>query len=402
MTTTRGHCLIINSYSFRNAGDAAIMLATKQLLESEGAASVTLSSRYDDSADYSRFGLQVVPEIVPFPAEGPRLSRAIRAVYGLAASLLVVAAAAVSRGFARSIARVLLPQTFRITRRTDTIVIAGGGYMYSSKRLLNLSLYQSLVSIRLGHALTGSTLMMPQSIGPVTRTFDRGLIRWSLRHTTVVVREKLSLAASTVAMTMPAREVDDVAFFYTAQTATDQVGDICRIVAMDWRWSSSVNQVAFEEYVRRVADTATRVHGLGLRVVLGGHSSLPEHKQDDILVAKMISERLSFPHDVDENTDVAHLYDEYARSRVVVGTRLHACIMAISVGTPAISLQYQEKSRGVLRRLGLDRFVHRVDDLDVDEIVAQVAEISASGARWSDIADRTRSAIADAYEEVTA
>ncbi|MCM3614324.1 polysaccharide pyruvyl transferase family protein [Microbacterium enclense] len=400
MTTTRGHCLIINSYSFRNAGDAAIMLATKQLLESEGAASVTLSSRYDDSSDYSRFGLRVVPEIVPFPAEGARLSRAARAVYGLAASLLVIAGAAVSRSFARILARALLPRTSRITRTTDTVVIAGGGYMYSSKRRLNLSLYQSLVSIRLGDALTGSTLMMPQSIGPVTRPFDRWLIQWSLRHTTVVVREKLSLAASTVPLQLPARDVDDVAFFYTAQTTADAVSDVCRIVAMDWRWSTSVNQVAFEEYVLRVAEIATRVHELGLRVVLGGHSSLPEHKQDDILVAKMISARLSFPHEVDENTDVAHLYDEYARSRVVVGTRLHACIMAISVGTPAISLQYQEKSRGVLRRLGLDRYVHRVDELDVNEIVSQVGEIAAAEERWSDVAEKTRSAIAGAYREI--
>ncbi len=402
MTTNRGHCLIINSYSFRNAGDAAIMLATKQLLESEGAASVTLSSRYDDSAEYSRFGLRVVPEIVPFPAEGARLPRAVKAAYGLGASLLVIAAAALSRSFARSIARVLLPATSRIIRDTDTVVVAGGGYMYSSKRRLNLSLYQSLVSIRLGHALTGSTLMMPQSIGPVTRAFDRGLIRWSLRHTTVVVREKLSLAASTVAMSIPAREVDDVAFYYRAETSGGAVEDVCRVVAMDWRWSTSVDQVAFEEYVRRVADIATQAHGLGLRVVLGGHSSLPEHKQDDILVARMISERLTFPHDVDEDTDVAHLYREYARSTVVVGTRLHACIMAISVGTPAISLQYQEKSRGVLRRLGLDRFVHRVDDLDVTEIVTQVREIAAARERWLDVAERTRSAIADAYRGIGA
>ncbi|WP_285137044.1 polysaccharide pyruvyl transferase family protein [Microbacterium sp. lyk4-40-TSB-66] len=402
MTTTRGHCLIINSYSFRNAGDAAIMLATKQLLESEGAASVTLSSRYDDSAEYSRFGLRVVPEIVPFPAQGARLGRAMRVLYGLAASLLVIAGSTLSRAAARTIARALLPGTSRILAGTDTVVVAGGGYMYSSKRRLNLSLYQSLVSIRLGHALTGSTLMMPQSIGPVTRRLDRGLIRWSLRHTTVVVRERLSLAASTVPMQMTAREIDDVAFFYSAPVKTGVVGDVCRIVAMDWRWSTSVNQVAFEEYVRRVAEIATRVNELGLRVVIGGHSSLPEHEQDDIVVARMISARLSFPHDVDEVTDVAHLYEEYARSRVVVGTRLHACIMAISVGTPAISLQYQEKSRGVLRRLGLDQYVHRVDQLDVDQVVSQVGEIAAAEERWTEIADRTRSSIARTYEEIRA
>lgn len=402
MTTTRAHCLIINSYSFRNAGDAAIMLATKQLLESEGATSVTLSSRYDDSSDYARFGLRVVPEIVPFPAEGARLPRAMRAVYGFAASLLVVAGSSLSRRLAHVIARALLPRTSRIVKGVDTVVVAGGGYMYSSKRRLNLSLYQSLVSIRLGHALTGSTLMMPQSVGPITRAFDRWLIGWSLKHTTVVVRERLSLEASTVPVRLSAREIDDVAFFYSAQPTTGDVQDVCRIVAMDWRWSTSVSQAAFEEYVRRVAEIATRVHELGLRVVLGGHSSLPEHEQDDIVVARMISDRLSFPHEVDEVTDVAHLYAEYARARVVVGTRLHACIMAISVGTPAISLQYQEKSRGVLRRLGLDRYVHRVDDLDVTEVVSQVGEIVTGQQRWTDIADRTRAAIAKAYGEIEA
>ncbi len=400
MTTTRGHCLIINSYSFRNAGDAAIMLATKQLLESGGAASVTLSSRYDDSFEYSRFGLKVVPEIVPFPAQGARIYRALRAVYGLAASLLVIAGASASRSLARAMARILLPRTHRITRYIDTVVIAGGGYMYSSKRRINLSLYQSLVSIRLGHALTGSTLMMPQSIGPVTRAFDSRLIRWSLRHTRVIVREALSLAASTVPLQVAAQEVDDVAFFYSTPKRAHGVGEYCRIVAMDWRWSTSVTQEAFEEYVSRVAAIATQIHDRGLRIVIGGHSSIPEHEQDDIVVAKLISARLQFPHEVDEITDVAHLYEEYGRSRVVIGTRLHACIMAISVGTPAISLQYQEKSRGVLRRLGLDRYVHRVDALDVAEVVGQVEELIATDARWTDIAERTRAAIAQAYKEV--
>lgn len=378
------------------------MLATKQLLEDQGAASVTLSSRYDDRLEYRAHGVNVVAEIVPFPAVGTRFVRTVRLVLGMFASVTVIAASQLGRRVGRAALRVLMPHVFRILKDVDTVVIAGGGYMYSSKRRLNFSLYQSLVSIRLGHAAVGATLMMPQSIGPVTREIDRRLIEWSLKYTTPVVRERLSLAASARMPRLNAREVDDVAFYRQSSGSSAQVREVCRIVVMDWRWSTSSDDAAFEAYVQALVDVATGVHALGLEVVLGGHSSIPEHKQDDLLVARLISARLRVPHLVDTNTDVAHLYQAYAATRVVIGTRLHACIMAVSVGTPAISLQYQEKSSGVLGRLGMQDLVHRVDAIDSALLIRQVREVAQTRRRCSGLAERVRVRIASAYEGIHA
>lgn len=248
--------------------------------------------------------------------------------------------------------------------------------------------------------------MMPQSVGPINKKFDQLLVEWALRGTQAVVRERESLARSKYPPRVDFIEIDDVAFYAGADVAASRRGGVsdarprCRIVAMDWRWSSSSNEAAFDRYVEALAEIAAEAYALGMSVEIGGHSSLPEHDQDDLVVARMVSARLSVPHTVDTDTDVDRLYATYAECALVVGTRLHACIMAISVGTPAISLGYQEKSRGVLARLGLSDYVHRVDSVDIALVKSQLASFAGHPVRWDKVAHRVRDRIIDRYREL--
>jgi polysaccharide pyruvyl transferase WcaK-like protein len=383
----------VNAYSYRNAGDAAIMLSTARLLTDLGATSVAVASRYDDSAAYGAFGLDVVPPIIAFPAagEGSGLAR-----------LSVLA-----RGSARAMAAVITRGRLgahKLRADYDTLVIAGGGYMYSSKRRLNMSLWHSLLSVKYGATALNRVLMMPQSIGPITRRFDQAFVSWALRGVDVVVRETVSLGASRYRPRLTGvRVVDDVAFYpgVTLPPRATPSKPMLRLVAMDWTWSTSVSADRFERYVQQMAVLADLAVDAGFSVVIGGHSLIREHDQDDIRVAEQIQRMARRPVAVDTNADVAHLYDEYLGATVVVGTRLHSCIMALSVGTPAIGLSYQEKTVGVLAGVGHGAYVHSVDDFEPRVVMEQIEVLASTPEEhWTELADRTKRVIFDQYEEL--
>ena len=403
-----GNCVLVNAYSYHNAGDAAIMIASEQLMTDLGAESVVLSSRYADSDSYSSHGIRVVPEILRFPARGDSgaASRVATFLWAAARGALVVGASKVSRKFGKFAARVLLPTSARLLSDFETLVVAGGGYMYSSRRVFNMSLWHSLLTIRVAQAMLEGTVMMPQSIGPVKRRIDAFLIDWALRNTTVVVREKVSFSKSTVLprVAVRAKEIHDVAFylkdapFDSTQSAEAR---LVRVVVMDWRWSTSVREDAFAEYLRELARFIDDLHENGYVVEVGGHSVIPEHAQDDVEIARLVASACTRPPVVDENCDVQHLLNRYRSSALVVGTRLHACIMSISQGTPAIALAYQEKTTGVMAALGLGDFVFQADSLNADELGNAVAHaLSDESPDIKVLARSIREKISSFYEEV--
>ncbi|WP_181435882.1 polysaccharide pyruvyl transferase family protein [Curtobacterium sp. MCSS17_006] len=383
----------MNAYSYKNAGDAAIMLSTARLLRDLGAESVAIASRYDDGDAYGRLGLPVVPPVVAFPASGQG-SRAVRLAVLLGASVKAIASIASHGKLGAK----------RLRGDYDTLVIAGGGYMYSSKRRFNMSLWHSLLSVKFGVAALRNVLMMPQSIGPIDRWLDRVVVEWALKDVSVVVREIRSLDASSREPHFDELHVvDDVAFYpgleFGAPASRGKA--TLRLVVMDWTWSRSVSAVRFERYVQQMALLADLAAESGYEVVIGGHSSLGEHDQDDVQVARRIQALSRSNPSVDTNTDVVHLYDEYSNAAIIVGTRLHSCIMALSVGTPAVGLSYQEKTPGVLAGIGHEEFVHSVDNFEPEVLMAQVrALVTAPREHWVSLATQTRDSIYERYEEL--
>lgn len=403
-----GNCVLVNAYSYHNAGDAAIMIASEQLMKDLGAESVVLSSRYADAGSYDNHGIRVVPELLAFPARGDQGSVSRIAIFAWAAmrGALVVGASRLNKRLGRRVARALLPASARLLAGFETLVIAGGGYMYSSRRFLNISLWHSLLTIRVAQAMLPRTVMMPQSIGPVNRKLDAVLIDGALSDTTVVVRETVSFAKSSALPRVAKRalEVHDVAF-YLEQVAVDPakplIPKLVRVVVMDWRWSRSVREENFADYIRELARFIDNLQEDGYTVEIGGHSVLPEHAQDDLEIARLVASACKNPPAIDDNCDVSHLLGRYRSSVLVVGTRLHSCIMAIAQGTPAIALAYQEKAVGVMTSLGLQDYVFRADALNAGDLSRAVSRaLSDDAPDIEGLARSTRDSIFHFYKRV--
>lgn len=380
LKNTRDVAFIVNAYSYRNAGDAAIMLSTSQVLRDVGYKRILLSTRYlEDAPEYSKANVEVIPSVVAFPTKGT-MAESLRSLTFMAGAFTLICALSVpsllryNQYYRRALCR-LFPR-IKMLALGARPVVAGGGYLYSSKRVLNLSLLHSILSIWVCSRLHEDVLCMPSSVGPLDKNIDRILVEYVFKKISVTLRETKSIEASSRRPILAKSELcPDVAFYGHESGApglqedVTRDGPVVRIVAMDWSWSKSVRAGAMEAYVQGLARVGDMLIDKGINVVLGGHSAIPEHGQQDLSVCALIARHMKHVPTIDANCDVYHLAHSYSNVDVVVATRLHAAIMATAAETPTVVLGYQEKARGIVESWldGTNWFA--VDSFDADEVV---------------------------------
>jgi len=64
---------------------------------------------------------------------------------------------------------------------------------------------------------------------------------------------------------------------------------------------------------------------------------------------------------------------------VFVGMKLHSVVLAACAGVPSIMLEYRPKCREFMNSIGMSRYTHRTDRLDVDLIIDQVESLEDNG-----------------------
>lgn len=387
--------LVVNAYSARNAGDAAINLATNELLREHG--DVTISSRYaeEDAAFYREMGVPVAPAVVPFPARGgmPNWRRAVGLALGATAAIVVACLHRFAPAAARYAARRLSLDGLTAVLASDAVVMCGGGYLYSARRRVNLTLVHVALTSAVVRVSGTRMAMMPQSIGPLRRPLDRFLVRVALGGVPVVVVRDAESARALASMGVRRRPLvlPDVAFALADGVGRrpdpdDRDGRRGRfvMVCMDWTWARPVDGGAMDRYLDRLADMAGLLVEDG-DVLATGMSSVASHDQDDFAVAAELSRRCArrgisvtlAPMDSYVGT-MAALRD----ATVVIGTRLHSCILAMAQGTPAIALGYQPKSRGTYELLRLIDLCFDVEAFDPGKVAALAREVAARRKQW--------------------
>jgi polysaccharide pyruvyl transferase WcaK-like protein len=410
--SARGRYVVINAYSHRNAGDAAIVLATDRAFANLGHGRLVNATRYwrEDESFYASRGIDVVPPVVPFAVRDSKRAL-IRAAHFLVALLLVYTLVLMLRRRPATlavIARKLRFEGLAAVAEAEGVVLCGGGYFYSGRRPINLTLLHNAVSTRLATLVSRRAVMMPQSIGPLRTHTARRLVGWALgRLPAIVVRERISLTelralggdASARAVLCP-----DVALYGWGRSVASPVTPANRaiLVAMDWTWArESAGAPELDRYVNELADVAVGLDAVGTEVVITGHSALPEQNQDDMQVAERVASvaRARGASAVASSPlggTPESLHAAFAGAAVVVGTRLHACLIALGAGSPAIGLAYQPKTTGTYELLGLTELAYDVATFESSEVTALALSCIGDELRRAAIA----STIADARSRI--
>lgn len=261
--------------------------------------------------------------------------------------------------------------------------------IYGFRRLRSMSAMAQFV-----RACGVPLVLGPQTIGPFERSWGRVLGAWSLRRATRVMARDSASAASAAAL---GRSVDvlttDVAFALP-QPQPGEPRDVLLNVS-GLLWNSDVHGSA-QGYRKVVRQVVTGLQERQREPSLFCHVLDSPNPDNDVPVARELGKELGLPVVVPESLEEARSIVKGAK--LVIGSRMHACLNSLSVGTPAIPLAYSRKFGPLLDDLGWKRTVElngsgepaqRVLDIvdRDDELVAELAEVCARATRLLAVAE---------------
>lgn len=248
--------------------------------------------------------------------------------------------------------------------------------VYGLPRLRRMSLlHETAVRLRVPVILT------PQTIGPFTTTSGRLMARRTLRSASgVMARDRASLALAHTLGAPGALLTTDVVFALDAPPASAPSRDVVfNVSGLLWGPNPHVDHVRYQRIVRELVDG---LQAQGRSVSFLAHVLDSPLADNDVPVVRALADEFGVdpivPHGLQDVRAVL------AQSRLVLGSRMHACLNAISVGTPAIPLAYSRKFAPLLEELGVtstvdlrseDAPVHRALSLSQDPSVLDLTQI---------------------------
>jgi len=381
--------LITNVYSSKNRGDAGIVYAMiDELLKRDAFRHATISvSSSDYPGDRHRFPVEVVPS---FSSLRNVLDNAfLRQLYFLCVLLPSTLLWALAyRFFGKDLpifkgAR----QLARIYAKSDLIVGAGGGYLYTTSPLHgNVVLLSTLYSLSFALLLGKPLYLFSQSIGPFSSKAQAYLVKRLLRKAKhVQARDDVTQAwVRTWKKGPPVYRTCDAAFLVQAEeadvtlvpaeTAENRVGLTVR------RWfRNSKKQEAYEEVMARFVSWICEEKRGVIHFI--PQVTYCETGDDDRICARKILSKC------DDRLPVQTIENDLSPQQVkglcgemdlFVGTRMHSNIYALSAGVPSLAIAYQPKTHEIMRELGLGDLVLDIEDLDLSSLQKAFHELVSS------------------------
>jgi polysaccharide pyruvyl transferase WcaK-like protein len=270
----------------------------------------------------------------------------------------------------------------------EAVVAMPGGYLNALRFTDDLWLFH-LPTLRLAHSLGKSALLGPCSIGPFTRSHSRFARSALSRTALILVREDESVAVLE-GLGLPAGRAirtPDMAFGFSPAESTpedpDWLAEVRTFAAGREIVGVSVRSHSFPGHVN-----AKRMQETYLREVAAAVGALSEDAGAVIVVVPQTQEDSSVERDLARILATAHphaplmvlnadlspseLMRLYGLCRLLVGTRMHANILAMMAGTAVAAIAYLPKTQGILESMGLSDWGVPIDGLThgrLDELV---------------------------------
>ncbi|NIF24603.1 colanic acid biosynthesis pyruvyl transferase WcaK [Candidatus Pantoea multigeneris] len=139
-----------------------------------------------------------------------------------------------------------------------------------------------------------------------------------------------------------------------------------------------VTQTEYEAAFGRVINAMI---GAGYQVVaFSTCTGIDSYAKDDRMVALTLRDHVDHPEHyhviMDEFNDL-ELGILLADCHLTIGTRLHSAIISMNFGTPAVAINYEHKSKGVMNQLGLPQMATDVQSLMDGTLIDKVHTVLA-------------------------
>ncbi|MET4046852.1 MULTISPECIES: polysaccharide pyruvyl transferase family protein [unclassified Rhodococcus (in: high G+C Gram-positive bacteria)] len=217
--------------------------------------------------------------------------------------------------------------------------------IYGYKRLLTIIYSQRLLK-RLGIP----SVMLPQTIGPFKSRTGRLLARGALANFDCVLSRD---AVSAQCAESLGREVDgistDLVFMLVNPSESVQSDVLVNVSGLLWHENSHVNYVDYRGFVRELIDGLIVAER---QITLIAHVLDSPREDNDVPVLRLLAEEYQsvgvtavIPTSLDSARSII------SGANILIGSRMHACLNALSVGTPAIAWAYSRKFEPLMAAL---------------------------------------------------
>lgn len=373
--------VISHVYSSHNNGDAAILSAQiSELQRTFGNPQLNILTVDTVEAGYAFDGIPVCNALMygmVSPANG-KLKK-------LFLAFAMTAYTAVWAGVMR-LGHVALPlprgwrEPMRLLAEADMQVCVGGGYLRARNDFVStIMLFLLFHQIWLAKALGKPVFLYAQSFGPYPRNMQRIIALHGLRYADLIlVREAKSRALLADMGIADERviQVPDSAFMFEPHISFDARPLLGmkrsdeQVVGITARsWLPGAKQHAYERAMAEFIDRISQQDGL--RVAVIAQVTAAQQNDDDRVVGRRIQELLGPRSNVvflDERFTHYEIKSIFANLSYLVGTRFHSVIFALTAGVPALAIEYEHKTSGIMQDLGLDKWVLPIEDVTADKL----------------------------------
>ncbi len=372
------HILIVNLHSSANAGDDVLTKVTvQQLKKSFPNAELTLAM--NDPYSY-RGAEQTVGSFMTWLRKDEG-----RWHFGGPVLILLSLLACIAHRLMKNKALAFVPDKYRSLLKAyftaDIVVSSAGNFLYSSGKI-GLALLVAIYTMIYGWLLGKPLYTMPQTVGPLRYRWEELLVRWALGKARLVfVRDGISRAElqRIGAWREGCHLVPDVAFAL-APAPTDAGKALLERYGVCWaahprlgvtliNWGAQNSSFTGQQMYETAVAEALRhfLTQFGGQVFLFAQVRGPSPAEDDLLPAQRVYTMLSDLQEqvvlVTAPTPADELKAAYGLMDLFLGSRLHSNIFALCEGVPAVTIQYQYKTRGVLQMLGLEDWVIEIEQV---------------------------------------
>jgi colanic acid/amylovoran biosynthesis protein len=382
--------LLLNVHSYFNAGDAALTeVAISQLEESFPGAKITISM--NDPESYTGKHQTVISFIKWIRSDSRwQIWRSLCLFTSSIISIVIFLSINIQILF---IFPEAIQKSIQAYLNADLVVCTPGGYLYSYGK--GKTFLVDLFTMFLALIARKPLYLLPQSYGPLKTKQEQLMLKWLLSRARIIMaREKISYDyLLDLGLSKSHRElIPDMAFIFEGDPsdAADEwfssngakSGDIYPLIGftiLDWgrQFQGFKNQQQYEDSIAELISHI--VSNYSGKVILFPQCWGPTLVEDDRIPAKRIHNRLSVLHSniifVEDPISPPLIKSLIGRVDVMVGTRMHSNIFALSNSVPVLAIGYLHKTMGIAQTAGVGDWVVDITTINSDQLISKFEQL---------------------------
>lgn len=206
-------------------------------------------------------------------------------------------------------------------------------------------------------------VLAPQTIGPFRTRRGAAWARRSLaRSRLVFARDPISAAAAARLRRPADATASDLVFGIDPPSPGPRRDVLLNVSGLLWEGNPHVDADAYRIAVRGVIDGLLSA---GRSVTLLPHLLDSPGPDNDVPVSRRLVDEYGGRIGLHVPADLADARSAIAGARLVIGARMHACLNALSTGTPAVAMAYSRKFAPLLESVGWPHVVPLSAERDV-------------------------------------